>query len=333
MVQLVKREGNKWVSVYGIDGVLSVPAHTSACPLNYCKDIEIVSLIRPGELCNGGRIGILSGHCPSGQSVVFGSPECQLCSNMWRMTILMYAVFEAFFTGCCVFMLNMTVMQGTLYRLIFYANIIQVNATVFFNPSILSPLEIIISFINLDLLCFYDGMDDATKAGLQFVFSVYLLIFTITVIVVCYYCLNHSPTQNRQCFDKVSYIVGGQRAVGVLSTLIYLSYSKLLRTVIDIFTYSMLHIPDGSVLVCNGVEKIYLVHSAKAATTPTLEVTCISYEVANVSGHVTSQTSGRPDFQVAIVTPSGHCHQSVIELQALTLMEFEPPSKIFEDAV
>ena len=163
MVQLVKREGNKWVSVYGIDGVLSVPAHTSACPLNYCKDIEIVSLIRPGELCNGGRIGILSGHCPSGQSVVFGSPECQLCSNMWRMTILMYAVFEAFFTGCCVFMLNMTVMQGTLYRLIFYANIIQVNATVFFNPSILSPLEIIISFINLDLLCFYDGMDDATK--------------------------------------------------------------------------------------------------------------------------------------------------------------------------
>ena len=47
----------------------------------------------------------------------------------------------------------------------------------------------------------------------------------------------------------MSYIVGGQRAVGVLSTLIYLSYSKLLRTVIDIFTYSMLHIPDGSVLV------------------------------------------------------------------------------------
>ena len=98
----VKREGKKWVSVYGIDGVLSVPAHTSACPLNYCKEIEVVSLIWPGELCNGGRIGILSGHCPSGQRVVFGSPECQLCSNMWRMTILMYAVFEAFFTGCCV---------------------------------------------------------------------------------------------------------------------------------------------------------------------------------------------------------------------------------------
>ena len=45
------------------------------------------------------------------------------------------------------------------------------------------------SFVNLDLglpLCFYDGMDDADKAGLQFVFPayMYLLILTMTVIVL-----------------------------------------------------------------------------------------------------------------------------------------------------
>ena len=47
-------------------------------------------------------------------------------------------------------------------------------------------------------------------------------------------------------------------------------------------------------------------HSAKAATAPVSDVACSSYEVAKMSGHVTSQTSGRPDFHGAIMTPSGH---------------------------
>ena len=42
--------------------------------------------------------------------------------------------------------------------------------------------------------------------------------------------------------------------------------------------------------------------SAKAATAPASDIACISYEAANVSGHATSQTSGCPDFQGAIVT-------------------------------
>ena len=244
----VTREGTNWIGVYN-DGMHYVPALSSTCPLNYCKNIDKVSLIRPGDLCNGGRTGILCGHCSDGQSVVFGSSGCQECSDQWLITILMYAGLGASLVAV-LFILNFTVTQGTFYGLIFYANIIQANTTIFFNQSVLRPLEVIISFINLDLgfpLCFYDGMDDAAKTGLQFVFPTYLLILTITVIVVCHYCLRHS-TENRHCFDKPSYIVG-QRAVDVLCTLIYLSYSKLLRTVIDIFTYSTLHFPDGSVLV------------------------------------------------------------------------------------
>ena len=40
--------------------------------------------------------------------------------------------------------------------------------------------------------------------------------------------------------------------------------------------------------------------SAKATTAPASDVACSLYEVANVSGHVTSQTSGRPDFLVIL---------------------------------
>ncbi|KAL5500805.1 hypothetical protein EMCRGX_G012410 [Ephydatia muelleri] len=180
----VTREGTNWIGVYN-DGMHYVPALSSTCPLNYCKNIDKVSLIRPGDLCNGGRTGILCGHCSDGQSVVFGSSGCQECSDQWLITILMYAGLGASLVAV-LFILNFTVTQGTFYGLIFYANIIQANTTIFFNQSVLRPLEVIVSFINLDLgfpLCFYDGMDDAAKTGLQFVFPTYLLILTITVIV------------------------------------------------------------------------------------------------------------------------------------------------------
>ena len=61
--------------------------------------------------------------------------------------------------------------------------------------------------------------------------------------------------------------------------------------------------------MCLSYSLSYLViffRSAKAATAPASDVACSSYEVAKVSGHFTSQTSGHPDFHVTIVTPSGH---------------------------
>ena len=114
-------------------------------------------------------------------------------------------------------------------------------------------MKVIVSFVNLDLglpLCFYDGMDDADKAGLQFVFPAYLLILTMTVIVLCHYCLQRSPTSSTSsCWNRFPIIIR-ERAVGVLSTLIYLSYSKLLRTtVIDVLTYSTIHLPTGDMYV------------------------------------------------------------------------------------
>ena len=241
------RKGN-WIGVYND----TIPALASSCPLGYCNSaMSKLSLGRPGDLCSGGRTGITCGHCPGNYSVIFGSSQCQVCTDMWLITLVMFAVLGALLVAT-LFFLNLTVTQGTLYGLIFYANIIQVNASIFFSQSILNPIKVIVSLVNLDLgisLCFYDGMDDADKAGLQFVFPAYFLILTTTVIVLCHYCLKRSPTTStRSCVYRVFNIVG-QRAVGVLSTLIYLSYSKLLRSVIDVFTYSTVHLPTGNIYV------------------------------------------------------------------------------------
>ena len=237
-----------WVGVYNN----TLPALASTCPLNYCNStINKQSLGRPGDLCNGERSGILCGHCHGNKSVTFGSSKCQVCTDMWLITLVMFAVLGGLLVAT-LFFLNLTVTQGTLYGLIFYANIIQVNTSIFFSQSILSPMKVIVSFLNFDLglpLCFYDGMDDADKAGLQFVFPAYLLILTMTVIVLCHYCLQISPTSSTSsCWYRFPIMIG-ERAVGVLSTLIYLSYSKLLRTVIDVFTYSTIHLPTGDMYV------------------------------------------------------------------------------------
>ena len=244
----VTRTKNNWIGVYNN----TLPALASTCPLDYCNNnISKLSLARPGDLCNGGRTGTICGHCHGNFSVIFGSSKCQVCTDMWLITLVMFAVLGVLLVAA-MFFLNLTVTQGTLYGLIFYANIIHINTSIFFSQSTLRPLAVIVSLVNLDLglpLCFYDGMDDADKAGLQFVFPAYLLILTMTVIVLCHYCLQRSPaTSTRSCFHRFPIMIG-ERAVGVLSTLIYLSYSKLLRTVIAVFTYSTVHLHSGDMYV------------------------------------------------------------------------------------
>ncbi|KAL5497495.1 hypothetical protein EMCRGX_G013971 [Ephydatia muelleri] len=243
----VTRNKINWIGVYNS----TLPALASSCPMDYCNSaIDKLLLARPDELCNGGRTGIICGSCHGNHSVIFGSSQCTICSNMWLITLVMFAGLGALLVAA-LFFLNLTVTQGTLYGLIFYANMIQINSSIFFHQAIPS-LQMIVSFMNLDLgvpMCFYDGMDDVDKAGLQFVFPAYLLILTLIVIVTCHYCLQRSPTTSTSsCLYRFPIIIG-ERAVGILCTLMYLSYSKLLRTVIDIFTYSTVHLPSGDMYV------------------------------------------------------------------------------------
>ena len=173
-------------------------ALATTCPLDYCNSKDrAINLQSPNSICNGGREGVLCGRCPVGQSVVFGSTECHLCSDVWLITLGMYAVLGVVLI-VVLFVLNLTVTQGTIYGLVFYANIIVVNSTVFFGGLDLKFFQVIISFIILDLgfpLCFYNGMDDAAKMGLQFAFPTYLLFLIIIFIVVCRHCISSIPQQ------------------------------------------------------------------------------------------------------------------------------------------
>ena len=78
---------------------------------------------------------------------------------------------------------KLTVALGTISGLIFYANIIAVNQSVFFPfrdiNFLLAVLKVFIAWLNLDLgieTCYYDGMDAYTRTWLQFIFPVYIWV-------------------------------------------------------------------------------------------------------------------------------------------------------------
>ena len=108
---------------------------------------------------------------------------------------------------------------GTVNSLIFCANVIQANRSLFLPPGETNILTVFITWLYLNLgieTCFYDGMNAYVFTWLQFLFLFYVWFLIALIIVVSRYS------------DKTAGILGNN-PVAVLATLVLLSYSKLLR--------------------------------------------------------------------------------------------------------
>ena len=136
-------------------------------------------------------------------------------------------------------MLNLTVTDGDINGFILYVNIISINSHLFFPQysNIISFWHIFISLKNLDLgvpTCFYSGMDDYAKMWFQLAFPAYLILIATLLIIVSH----HSTTVQR---------ITARRALPVLATLFFLSYTKVLRTVSSVLFYysTITDLPSG----------------------------------------------------------------------------------------
>ena len=133
-------------------------------------------------------------------------------------------------------LLRLTVTAGTLNGLIFYANVVQANCSIFFPKGALNILTVFITWLNLDLgieTCFYDGMTTYVYTWLQFVFPFYVWFLIGLIIVVSHYS------------SKLTGILG-KNLVAVLAMLFLISYSKILRTIITAVSVAELEYPDGN---------------------------------------------------------------------------------------
>ena len=234
--QTVHRGGTVWVNASFAgkksNGVI-VHHH---CPYGYCNLEELdIKLDFPDTQCNFNHSGILCGGCRPGLSLTLGTSQCLRCSNKYIAFLIPFAIAGILLIALIKF-LNLTVSEGTLNGLIFYANIIRANQATFFpSTSTHCPvLTVFIAWLNLDLgieTCFIEGLNGYWKTWLQFVFPAYIWIITAVIIVVAHY----SSTGAR---------FFGSNSVQVLATLFLLSYTKLLRTIIIVISFTFLDYPD-----------------------------------------------------------------------------------------
>ena len=203
------------------NGTNGTVATSQFCPLNYCNRRDSnVMLAKPDTQCNYNHSGILCGACQPGLSLALGSEQCMPCSNKYLALLIPLTLAGPVLVGF-IKLLDLTVSQGTMNGLIFYANIIQANHYIFLPWRSNHILSVFIAWLNLDLgveTCFFEGLDAYYKTWLQFVFSFYIWSNAGLIILSKY-------------SSRVAKVMGNN-SVPVLATLFLLSYAKLLNTII-----------------------------------------------------------------------------------------------------
>ena len=209
----------------------------SNCPFGYCLPHNVSITSSTGDdQCEPHRTGLLCGKCQEGYSLTLGSEKCAKCSNVYLLLIIPLAVSGLFLVGV-LFVLNLTVTEGSINGLIFYANVIAMSRVALILKET-SYLYMFLAWLNLDLgigTCLFNGMDGYTATWLQFVFPVYL--WMIILAIVLFY----------RKFPRLGRRMGQENAVKVLATLFLLSYTKLQRTVVTIGSFTTLEYPSGEV--------------------------------------------------------------------------------------
>ena len=233
--KIITRQPPYWLSNYSNQLLL----HEN-CPYDYCKPDQVqIVMIEPNisEQCAFNRSGTLCGSCREGFSHVFGSPRCLKCSNKYLSILSLFALAGVVLVTF-LFALNLTVSLGTINGLIFYANIVKVNETVFFPPGDRGFFRVFISWVNLDLgieTCLYDGMDSLVKVSLQFIFLFYLWAI-VAIIILAFRHSTQLVKIVRLC---------GNHSVPVLATLFLLSFTKFQRTIKLALSFTTLEYPEG----------------------------------------------------------------------------------------
>ena len=210
----------------------------SDCPMDYCLPYSSnVNLLHPNVQCQFNRTGNLCSQCQQHLSMVLGSSRCMECTDLYILITIIVIVAGTVLV-VLLYLLNLTVTIGTINGILFYANIISINDSVFLaNSNVSKPLEVFISFVNLDLgieTCFYNGMDMYVKIWLLFFFPFFLILTAFIIIIAS----RHSTRILRLTFS---------RSLPVLATLFLFSYNGVLRTVLTVlFSYSTItHLPSG----------------------------------------------------------------------------------------
>ena len=223
-----------WVQGLYKNGTYQGLIHYKTCPRDYCKRGEVtISLENPDTQCDMNRSGLLCGECDTNHSLMLGSSRCKKCSNVYLTLLLPFALMGIALTVSLIF-LRLTVATGMINSIILYANIVQVNRKLFFPANQLNILTIFIAWMNLDLgfeTCFFHGLDEYLQSWLQLIFPLYIWIILGSIIFTSRYSITMSK-------------LTGSNPVAVLATLLLMSYTKILKIIVEVYSSVHLEYPN-----------------------------------------------------------------------------------------
>ena len=94
-------------------------------PFSYCEpDGKHINLSNPDSQCTSNHAGILCSGCKINYSLTIGSSRCIHCPNSNNLALLIFFAVAGVLVVLVIAGLNLTVTQGMINGLIFYANIV-----------------------------------------------------------------------------------------------------------------------------------------------------------------------------------------------------------------
>ena len=231
---------NYWMGYLGQQLVIS-----DHCPSHYCNTVnstisttgltteEINTTIQCDTDSN--RQGLLCSQCTPGTSSQFGSFRCAQCTFAGLLLVPFGAV-AGIVLILLLFLFNFTVLQGDIIGIAFYANVVGIMDEFLLKYSV-RPFYIPLALMNLGFgfeTCFFDGMDEFSKAIVQFIFPFYLITLIIIITIV---------SHNFKCRFRFQYLA--RRSVPVLATIMLLTYSRLINAVIYGLQYTHIYNVDS----------------------------------------------------------------------------------------
>ena len=229
---------NSWLGfIADSQGVYIMAVFAPNCPTGYCTSRVVKFAFGFNDnLCESHRTGLLCGKCQDGYSLTLGNGKCAKCSNTYLLLLFPLAV-AGLLLVVVLFALNLTVTEGSINGLLFYANVLSMSYTVQLTKGG-SWVYMFLAWLNLDLgiaTCLYDGMDKYSETWLEFVFPAYLL--SIIIAIILFY----------RKFPALAHRVCGENAVKVIATPLLLFYTKLQRTIVTIISLTILQYSNGVV--------------------------------------------------------------------------------------
>ena len=229
--QKIHRTTNFWLGYDNATRGLVLHPH---CPFDYCTPPPNNFTVEHSDLqCSYNRTRLLCGQCQPGFSLALGTSRCLRCSNYYLALLPVFAV-AGLALVVLLFACKLTLARGTINGLVFYANLVHSNRTLYFPTGETNVMNVFIAWLNLDLgleTCLYNGMDTYARMWLQFAFPLYVWVLCGCIVFIS----SKSYRMSR---------VLGTNPVAVLATLFLLSYTKLLHTAFAALSFTTLSYPQ-----------------------------------------------------------------------------------------